>query len=97
MKFALALVTLALVAAVNASPAGTFFDTELPASSLEQVQIDVRQIGQAEANLQITEDKLKALSEGATTVSEAKEALKEAVDVSALRESFEHDSALNSV
>jgi len=97
MKFALALVTLALVAAVNASPAGTFFDTELPASSLEQVQIDVRQIGQAEANLQITEDKLKELSEGATTVSEAKDAMKNAVDVSALRESFEHDSALNTV
>jgi len=97
MKFALALVTLALAAAVNASPAGTFFETELPASSLEQVQIDVRQIGQAEANLQITEDKLKELSEGAQTVSDANTAMKNAVDVSALREAFEHDSALNSV
>lgn len=87
MKFALALVTLALVAAVNAAPKGTFFSTALPNSGLEQVQIDVRQMGQAAADLVVSEKQLAALSAGAQTVADAKDALKLAVNVDGLTES----------
>jgi len=100
MKFALALVTLALVAAVNAAPKGTFFSTELPTSGLEQVQIDVINIGEAAADLQVTEDKLEALSLSAATVTDAKDAMVAAVDASALEEAavrFPHASGSGGV
>jgi len=96
MKFALALVTVALVAAVNAAPKGTFFGTELKGTGLEQVQIDVLNIGEAAKLLDVTENKLKALSEGKKIISDATAAMKTAVDNSALLEEdvrFPHDSA----
>jgi len=95
MKFALALVTVALVAAVNAAPKGTFFGTELKGSGLEQVQIDVLNIGEAARLLDVTEDKLKALSEGKDVIAGAKDTMKTAVDNAALEEEnvrFPHDS-----
>jgi len=95
MKFALALVTVALVAAVNAAPKGTFFGTELKGSGLEQVQIDVLNIGEAARLLDVTEGKLKALSEGKGIITDATEAMKTAVDNKALDEEnirFPHDS-----
>jgi len=95
MKFALALVTVALVAAVNAAPKGTFFGTELAGTGLEEVQIDVINIGEAAAQLQVTEDKLKALSEGKDVIAGAKAAMTTAVDATALKEEnirFPHTS-----
>merc|ERR1712165_317396 len=82
------------------SPERNIFSTELPTSGLEQVQIDVINIGEAAADLQVTEDKLEALSLSAATVTDAKDAMVAAVDASALEEAavrFPHASASGGV
>jgi len=96
MKFVIAFVALASVAAVNAAP-GTFFgDTEENYAPLEQIQINAKKIKLAAADMEVTEGKLAALAEAADKIAEATTLLTDTADTAAYEAeslAFKHESA----
>ena len=69
MKFVLAFVALALVAAVNAMPTTTFLDQGM--GGVEDVQIAARKIGFADADLEALEIKLMGLDAAGAAIESA--------------------------
>jgi len=78
MKFVLAFVALASVAAVNAAP-GTFF-ADNAMQALEDVQINLKKIKLAGDDIEVTEGLLQTLNDNAATINTATELLTTAAD-----------------
>jgi len=79
MKFVLAFVALASVAAVNAAP-GTFFK-DAGMTNIEDVQINLKKIKLAGDDIEVTEGLLSTLNDNAGTINTATELLTTAADV----------------
>jgi len=82
MKFVLAFVALAMVAAVNAAP-GTFFGSTLGLEALESIQVNAKKLKLAGADLEVDEGKLAALSAESQTIADATALLIAAVETKA--------------
>jgi hypothetical protein len=95
MKFVLALVALASVAAVNAAP-GTFFGDTPGLEKLEGVQIANRKIEMAGDDIDITEGRLKNLVAQAAEIKAADKLVTDTATVEAYRNDaleFKHETA----
>merc|ERR1711890_81804 len=79
MKFVLAFVALASVAAVNAAP-GTFFK-DAGMTNIEDVQVNLKKIKLAGDDIEVTEGLLSTLNDNAGTINTATELLTTAADV----------------
>jgi len=92
MKFVLAFVALASVAAVNAAP-GTFFGEDETLKGLETVQINLKKIKLAGEDIDVTEGLLKTLNDNAATIESAMTVVTTAADKAPYEnESFTHES-----
>jgi len=81
MKFVLAFVALASVAAVNASPAGTFFgEGDSGLAALESIQVNAKKIELAATDMETTETKLEALAGAAADILAATTLVTDAAD-----------------
>jgi len=80
MKFVLAFVALASVAAVNAAP-GTFFGGDDALGGLETVQVNLKKIKLAGEDIDVTEGKLSTLNDNAQTIEDAMTVVTTAADV----------------
>jgi len=96
MKFVLAFVALASVAAVNAAP-GTFFETGgVGLEGLEPIQVNLKKISLAGADIEVTEGKLSTLNDNAATIAAATTVVTDAADTAAYEAAdvvFTHESA----
>jgi len=91
MKFVLAFVALAMVAAVNAAP-GTFFGTTTGLEDLEAIQVNARKLKLAGEDLEVDEGKLAALAGAAKTVEDATALLIAAVETTAYTGDYPHET-----
>jgi len=85
MKFVLAFVVLASVAAVNAAP-GTFFGDN-GMSDIEGVQVNLKKIKLAGEDIEVTEGLLSTLNDNAATITTATDLLTTAADTNVYTES----------
>jgi hypothetical protein len=92
MKFVLAFVVLASVAAVNAAP-GTFFGDTEEFKPLEDIQVNNKKIKLAAADIEVTEGKLATLAAAADQIDAATTLLTTAADKSVYTANeFTHES-----
>ena len=93
MKFALSLVALSLLAAVDAVPAGggTYSSNKLFEGVLDQVQGALEDIALAGIDLETMEGKLQVLVDNADTIFTAEKNLEDAVDASVYKNDFQHN------
>jgi len=93
MKFVLAFVALASVAAVNAAP-GTFFKDDPTLTGLEDVQVNLKKIKLAGEDIDVTEGKLSTLNDNAQTIADAMTLVTTAADVQPYTDAgtFTHES-----
>jgi len=93
MKFVLAFVALASVAAVNAAP-GTFF-ADNGMQGLEDVQINLKKIKLAGDDIEVTEGLLNTLNDNSATIATATDLLTTAANIDGTpytTETFTHES-----
>jgi hypothetical protein len=92
MKFVLAFVAFALVAAVNGKPTNGFADIGM--AGIEGIQVDARKIGYAAKDLEILEAALFTLDAESGTVAEATIALTDAMtkDTTWTKDQYTHAS-----
>jgi len=87
MKFALALLALAVLASVDAAP---WSATEFYTGTLDDAQGAIEDIGKADARLAAKEGQLETLVAGATSLFEAETILEAATDATAYANEFKN-------